>query len=328
MPEQFDLSAHLRHRQTQRCGDATGLFSGSAAPSTPPPRPLVGHSRPRVGHIEFLNCFPLLWGLTKAGSLPDLELIKDTPDNLSDALIRGELDVGPVSLFDLLKNTEDLVVLPDIAIGSDGPVMSCLIISRLPLSQLDKLPVALGSTSRTSVRLAELLLSDLVGVQPEYFCCPPDLTAMMKEAPAAVLIGDAALRAALYEAPRLNLEVHDLGQMWHDWTGLPFVFAVFAARREFAEREPEVVTRVHADLLYARDLSLANVDQVCGQAARYQDEFDAACLKHYYTVGLDFTLGDRHLAGIAEFTSRVADRRSGFSPQVQLRLFPDARVCE
>ena len=298
----------------QHHGGLTGR-SSSAIAASPLPR------RPRVGHIEFLNCFPLLSGLARTGSLLDLELIKDTPDNLSDALVNGELDIGPVSLIELLKNAEDLVVLPDIAVGSDGPVMSCLIVSRLPLSQLDRLPVALGSTSRTSVRLAELLLSDLIGVQPEYFFCPPDLAAMMEEAPAAVVIGDTALRAALYEAPRLGLEVHDLGQMWRDWTGLPFVFAVFAARHEFAEREPEVVRWVHAYLLEARDFSLANVDQVCEQAARWET-FDAATLKRYYTAALDFTLGARQLAGIAEFTRRVAGPRSGFLPQVQVRLLP------
>ncbi len=312
-----DIFAHSRNRQVQRGGGTTGPSSGAAAPST-----LL--CRPRVGHIKFLNCFPLLSGLARTGSLLDLELVKDTPDNLSDALVNGELDIGPVSLLELLKNAEDLVVLPDIAIGSDGPVTSCLIISQVPLSQLDKLPVALGSTSRTSVRLAELLLSDLVGVKPEYFFCPPDLAAMMEVAPAAVVIGDTALRAALYDAPQLGLEVHDLGQMWHDWTGLPFVFAMFAARREYVEREPEVVRRVHAYLLEARDFSLANVDQVCEQAARWE-VFDAATLKHYYTVALDFTLGDRQLAGIAEFARRVAGPHSGFLPQVQLQMLPRLR---
>jgi len=292
----------------------TGLISGTTVPSTPP-------RRTRVGHIEFLNCFPLLWGLTQAGNFSDLELIKDTPDRLSDALVRGELDIGPVSLLELLKNADDLVVLPDIAIGTDGPVMSCLIISRVPLSQLHEQPVALGSTSRTAVRLAQLLFSDLIGVQPKYFVCQPDLAAMLKEAPAAVLIGDTALRAALHEAPRLNLEVHDLGQMWHEWTGLPFVFAAFAARREFAEREPEVAGCVHADLLQARELSFANMDEICEQAARYQD-FDAATLKRYYIDALDFTLGDRQLAGIAEFARRIAGQRSDFSLPPQLQLLP------
>jgi chorismate dehydratase len=315
MPEQFDISAHLRHRQIQHGGGLTGLSSSAVVP-------LTLTRRPRVGHIDFLNCFPLLWGLARTGGLLDLDLIKGTPDKLSDALVNGELDIGPISLVELLNNAEDLMVLPDIAIGSDGPVMSCLITSRLPLSQLDKLPVALGSTSRTSVRLAELLLSDLVGVQPKYFFCRPDLAVMMEEAAAAVVIGDTALRTAQYEAPRLNLEVHDLGQMWHDWTGLPFVFALFAVRREFAERKPEVVRWVHTCLLQARDFSLAKVDQVCEQAARWET-FDVATLKHYYTAALDFTLDSRQFAGIAEFARRAASRRSGFLPQVRLQLFKE-----
>lgn len=313
MPEDFSMdmhiSTHLRRRQVERSSSPIGLFFDTVAPSIQP-------RRPRVGHIEFLNCFPLLWGLARTGSLLDMELIKDTPNNLSDALVSGALDIGPVSLVELLENSEDLVVLPGIAIGSDGPVMSCIIISRLPLSQLDRPPVALASTSRTSVRLAELLLSDVVGMQPEYFLCPANLATMMKEVPAAVLIGDAALRAAQCEAPRLNLEVHDLGQMWRDWTGLPFVFAVFAAHRKFAEREPDVVSRVHAALLQARNLSLANVEQVCEQAAN-GDVFDAATLKQYYTVALDFTLSDRHLAGIAEFSKRITNRHSWFPSPVQ-----------
>jgi chorismate dehydratase len=255
-----------------------------------------------------LNCFPLLWGLAQTGSLPDIELIEDTPNHLSDALVSGALDISPVSLVEYLENSEDLVVLPDIAIGSDGPVMSCIIISRVPLGQLEGAPVALASTSRTSVRLAQLLLSDVVGVSPEYFRCPDDLATMMTQASAAVVIGDAALRAVRYEAPRRNWQVHDLGQMWRNWTGLPFVFAVFAAHRQFAQREPDVVSRVHAALLHARDLSLANVDDVCQQAAT-RDVFDVVTLKQYYTVALDFTLTDRHHAGIAEFSNRITNRR-------------------
>ena len=78
--------------------------------------------------------------------------------------------------------------------------------------------MALGSTSRTSVLLARMWLEEVHGVEPEYFDCPPDLTAMLLEADAAVLIGDAALRAT-YDAPRRGLEVHDLGAAWRDWPG-------------------------------------------------------------------------------------------------------------
>ena len=201
----------------------------------------VRRRRPSVGHIQFLNCLPLFWGLARTGSLLDMDLHTDTPDGLNDALAAGDLDMGPISLLEFLRHADDLVALPDIAVGSDGPVMSCLIVSQVPLEELDGQPVALGSTSRTSVRLAQLLLAERVGVNPEYFVCPPDLRTMMSEAKAAVVIGDAALRAALHEAPRMGLEVHDLGRMWKDWTGLPFVFAVFAARRDFLAREPALV---------------------------------------------------------------------------------------
>ncbi|AXI80300.1 menaquinone biosynthetic enzyme MqnA/MqnD family protein [Peterkaempfera bronchialis] len=282
-----------------------------------PPR--TARRRPRVGHIQFLNCLPLFWGLARTGSLLDLDLRKDDPDGLSDALAKGDLDIGPISLMEFLRHADDLVALPDIAVGSDGPVMSCLIVSQVPLDQLDGAPVALGSTSRTSVRLAQLLFAESIGVRPEYFTCPPDLGAMMNEAQAAVVIGDAALRAALHEAPLLGLEVHDLGAMWRDWTGLPFVFAVFAARRDFLAREPETVRQVHADLLASRDLSLAEVAKVCEQASRWE-AFDAETLERYYTTALDFSLGARQLAGITEFARRVGGGEAGFPRDVRVRL--------
>ena len=278
-----------------------------------------GRRRPRVGHIQFLNCLPLFWGLARTGSLLDLDLRKDNPDGLNEALVKGDLDMGPISLMEFLRNADDLVALPDIAVGSDGPVMSCLIISQVPLDQLDGQPVALGSTSRTSVRLAQLLFAEKVGVRPEYFVCPPDLRTMMNEAQAAVIIGDAALRAALHDAPELGLQVHDLGQMWHEWTGLPFVFAVFAARRDFLAAEPEIVRQVHSDLIASRDLSLTEVTKICEQASRWES-FDTETLERYYTDALDFSLGARQLAGIKEFARRVGSDHDGFPPDVQVRL--------
>jgi chorismate dehydratase len=256
----------------------------------------------------------LYWGLARSGALLDVELTKDTPDRLSEALVRGDLDIGPISLVEYLRHASELLLLPDLAVGSDGPVMSCVLVSQVPLSDLDGQRVALGSTSRTTVELARLVLEQQVGVQPDYFSCPPDLGEMMREASAGVLIGDAALRASLHDAPRLGLENHDLGAAWRDWTGLPMVFAVWAARRDFAEGQPGLVKDVHAAFLRSRDLSLARVDEVAAQAARWED-FDSVTLARYFTT-LDFSLGDRQLAGLSEFARRVA-ARIGTDPDVQ-----------
>lgn len=258
--------------------------------------------RPRVGHIQFLNCLPIYWGLVRAGTLLDVELTKDTPDRLNDLLVAGELDVGPISVVEYLRNASELVVLPDIAIGSDGPVLSVNLVSQVPLSSLDGRRVALGSTSRTSVLLARMWLEQVHGVHPECFTCPPDLTTMLLEADAAVLIGDAALRAT-YDAPRRGLTVHDLGSAWREWSGLPMVFALWAARRSYAEQNPGLVKDVHTAFLRSRDDALAHVEEVAAAAARWE-VFDAATLATYFRT-LDFSLGARQVDGLREFARRA-----------------------
>ncbi|MDT3398617.1 menaquinone biosynthesis protein [Streptomyces sp. B1866] len=294
---------------------ATAPYGAPAASANRAPHPR--RSRPRVGHIQFLNCLPLYWGLARTGSLLDFELTKASPDTLGEQLVRGELDIAPISLVEFLRHADDLVALPDIAVGCDGPVMSCVIVSQVPLDRLDGAPVALGSVSRTSVRLARLLFAERYGIRPAYFTCPPDLSLMMREAQAAVLIGDVALRAHLDHAPRLGLDVHDLGQMWKEWTGLPFVFAVWAARRDYLEREPHIVRQVHEAFLASRDLSLREVGKVAEQAARWED-LPADELERYFTT-LDFRLGPQQLAGIAEFARRTGPT-TGYPADVTVEL--------
>ncbi|MEU0989755.1 menaquinone biosynthesis protein [Streptomyces sp. NPDC005953] len=281
-------------------------------PATDHPR-----SRPRVGHIQFLNCLPLYWGLARTGTLLDLELTKDSPEKLSERLVAGELDIAPITLVEFLRNADQLVAFPDLAVGCHGPVMSCVIVSQVPLEDLHKAPVALGSTSRTSVRLAQLLLAEQFKVEPDYFTCPPDLGLMMQEAQAAVLIGDAALRASLHDAPRLGLKVHDLGQMWKAWTGLPFVFAVWAVRKEYLARHPDLVHEVHEAFLTSRDVSLEEVVKVSEQAARWES-FDAELLERYFRT-LDFRFGPEQLAGVQEFARRIGTT-TGFAPDVRVEL--------
>ena len=261
--------------------------------------------RPRVGHIQFLNCLPIYWGLMRSGALLDVELFKDTPDRLNAALVAGDLDIGPISLVEYLRNADDLLLLPDLAVGSDGPVLSVNLVSTGAPGELDGRPVALGSTSRTGVLLAQMLLADFYGVHPEYFRCPPDLTQMLLEADAGVLIGDVALRA-LYEAPARGLSVVDLGEAWRGWTGLPMVFAVWAVRRDFAAAHPGLVKDVHQAFLRSRDLCLDALDEVAEAGARWEP-FDAATLASYFRT-LDFSLGERQVAGLREFARRAAAR--------------------
>jgi len=260
-------------------------------------------ARPRVGHIQFLNCLPIYWGLMRSGALLGVDLYKDTPDRLNEALVRGELDIGPISLVEYLRRPGELLLLPDLAVGSDGPVLSVNLVSTVDPRELDGARVALGSTSRTGALLARMLLAHRYGVSPEYFTCPPDLTEMLLEADAGVLIGDAALRAR-HEAPARGLIVTDLGEAWRDWTGLPMVFAVWAVRREFATAHPGLVKEVHDAFVASRELCLDELDAVAAVAARWEP-FPAATLAEYFKT-LDFSLGPRQVAGLREFAARAA----------------------
>ncbi len=304
----MDIESRAPHVTSQQAGLANERSSQIevVGHGDDPRRSVAGVServseRPRVGHIQFLNCLPIYWGLVRSGALLDVDLRKDTPDRLNDALVRGDLDIGPISLVEYLRHASDLVLLPDLAVGSDGPVLSVNLVAQRPLPELRR--VALGSTSRTSVLLARMWLAEAHGVTPAYFDCPPELTAMLLEADAAVLIGDAALRAN-YDAPRHGLDVYDLGTVWRDWTGLPMVFAVWAARRDYAQANPGLVKDVHAAFVRGRDEAMAHVDEVAAQAARWEP-FDPATLVRYFRT-LDFSLGARQIEGLTEFARRAA----------------------
>lgn len=105
--------------------------------------------------------------------------------------------------------------------------------------------------------------------------------------------------------------------MWKDWTGLPFVFAVWAARKDYLAREPLVVRQVHEAFLASRDVSLEEVSKVAEQAARWES-FDKALLERYFRT-LDFRFGAEQLAGVREFARRTGPT-TGFPADVRVEL--------
>ncbi|MFE2015719.1 menaquinone biosynthetic enzyme MqnA/MqnD family protein [Streptomyces sp. NPDC059491] len=269
---------------------------------------------PRVGLISFLNCRPLLWGLRRTGSLPGIRLL--SAELAGERLVSGELDMGPISLAEYLRHTDDLLLLPGLAIAAEGAVMSCNIVSPGPLDTLRSPRVGLTSTSRTTALLARILLEDVVGLSPAYFTGPPDPAALLEAGDVAVVIGDPALRAffdghadAWPHGPWPTEEkpwVHDTAALWTGWTGLPMVFAVWAVRREYARRRPEAVADALHRLLHARDLALGALGEVAERAAEASG-FTRGQLELYYRT-LRYDLDPRCLLGLARFADLAAAR--------------------
>ena len=258
----------------------------------------------RIGRIGYINCAPVYGAIDRAiVTLPQGgELVTGTPAELNDLLVAGALDVSVISAIEYARHAKELVLLPDLAISCDGPVRSVALFAKRPAAELSNRTVLLSASSRTSVALLELLCREVWHVKPHFAEAraeAQDLTALAGLPHDAVLvIGDAALALAARGAYAHH---YDLGEEWKRWTGLPFVFAVWAARRS---ADQGIVSRAHKALLASRAWGLAHLDDLAQDAARATGVAVAACRE--YLGGLDYALSYKHLAGLTDFFHRLA----------------------
>jgi chorismate dehydratase len=255
----------------------------------------------KVGRIPYINCYPV-YGAIDRGIVPlPAELVSATAADLNNLLAAGSLDVSVVSAVEYARHAASYHLLPDLAITSDGPVHSVMLFSRVPPGELDRRTVLRTTSSHTSVLLLELLCRHRWKVTPSFASVraePSDLAPLAAIPHDAVLvIGDAALLlAARSEYPH----VVDLGGAWKEWTGLPFVFAVWAARREVDSGRAR---DVHARLLESRAWGLAHLDLLAAAASGATGVEEATCRSYLGT--LDYALGPRHLEGLSTFFRRL-----------------------
>ncbi|GBD33338.1 MAG: chorismate dehydratase [Gemmatimonadales bacterium] len=258
----------------------------------------------RVGRIPYINCYPVYRAIDRGVVPAPGEMITGTPAELNDLLAAGELQVSVVSAVEYARNAAAYHLLPDLAVSCDGPVRSVLLFSRRPAEELDGATVLVSASSRTSVYLLELLCREVWGVNPKFAVAraeAPDLDSLAGLPHDAVLvIGDPALLLGARGSYPLR---YDLGEEWKRWTGLPFVFAVWAARRD---ADPDSVKAAHRLLLRSREWGLSHLEILAEDAARATGIGVPACLE--YLSGLDYGLGYRHLEGLTSFLRRLASR--------------------
>ncbi|MBM4188206.1 MAG: menaquinone biosynthesis protein [Gemmatimonadetes bacterium] len=263
----------------------------------------MNHDRPvRLGRIPWINCQPVYGAIDRGLIAVDAEVVTGTAAELNDLLAAGELDVSVVSAVEYARGAASYHLLPDLAVSCDGPVRSVALFSRRPVHELDGATVLRTASSRTSVLLLELLCRHRWRVRPNFATAraeSADLESLSRLPHEAVLvIGDAALvLAARGQYPYMT----DLGLAWKEWTGLPFVFAVWAARRDADQVRARAI---HQALLASRAWGLDHLDQLAADAAT------AATLTvpatKAYLADLDYALSYRHLAGLTDFFRRLA----------------------
>jgi len=292
-------------------GPSAGHYAAPPAdPSTlRPPRPhsalKSGVSPVRLGVIDYLNVVPVYdWLLRRRrveGGPSGIATMDGTPARMNAALLAGEVDISNVSSVAYGQHTGEWLLLPHLSVAAHGRVESVMLFSwHADWRALDEGSVAVSDHSATSVALVRLLAQLRYGARPRFVPGPPHLDAMLAEHDAALLIGDIALQegyARREVAGRGRPFVFDLAAEWGAWTGLPFVFSVWAARadRAAAIRASGVVALLRA----SKERGVADLPRLAREAAARLALPVDVCLR--YLRLLDYDLGERDLAGLRTF---------------------------
>jgi len=242
--------------------------------------------------VSFLNTLPLVWGMLHGKQRGQFDLEFCLPSECADRLAAGTTDIGIVPSVELPRL--DVEVIPGAGIACRGAVRSILLVSKEPLPRIRVL--AVDSGSRTSAVLARILLAMRYGAEPRLIAQPPDLPSMLQTADAALVIGDPALRLNPTELP---FAVTDLGQEWLEMTGLPFVFAVWAARRGC------VTPDLREPFLDSCRCGLDHLDEIVRLEAAPRG-FSEQLAREYLTRHVIFELGRREHEGLELFLQYAA----------------------
>ncbi len=249
----------------------------------------------RVGRIHYINVLPIYYALERAYVANGFEMVPGTPAELNGRLFRGEVEVSAISSVEYGLHFKDYLLLPDLSISTDGDVGSVLFFSRIPFSQLTAREVILSASSATSAALLKVLLYEIYGVQPLYRAAP--VTDRLPDGAYGLLaIGDEALRLKTTGCYPYYL---DLGRAWHDLTGLPFVFGVWAVRRSFFANHPEAVHRVHQTLLQSKGWGLGALEEICRHATNLVS-MSTEDLRNYFNL-LNYELDVHRQKGLMTF---------------------------
>jgi chorismate dehydratase len=247
--------------------------------------------RVRLGAVGYLNARPLVYGLERD---PRFDLRYDIPAECARLLHAGAIDIGLIPSIEYLRGVVPYALVPGAAVTSRGPVASVAIYTRR--DPQDIRTIAMDSSSRASVALATVMLRRRFGVTADALAMAPDLDVMLASADAALIIGD----VALFLEPGNGVQKIDLGALWTETTGLPFVYAFWAGW-------PDALTPADAEaLLEARDAGIAHAGEVARGYYPHDPAREAAA-RRYLRDNIRYTFGDEELDGLRTFYGYAAE---------------------
>jgi len=247
----------------------------------------------RISAISYLNTAPLMWDFEHGDAGRHFEISYTLPSGCARALAQGTADIGiiPAAAYTEIPG---LQILPEVAIASRRAVRSILLVSKVPIAEIQT--VALDTSSMTSVALLKVLFQKWLGGAREYGSMEPKLEEMLSECDAGLLIGDPAL-----QVDRSRYHTLDLAEEWIRYTGKPFVFAFWAVRGD-ALREADPALDIAAIFRDSRDhgLQADSLNQI-GREWAPKLAMPEQQVRDYLTQNIYYQLDDACIEGLHLF---------------------------
>lgn len=254
----------------------------------------------KLGHIIYSNCFPVHAGILTGKVAFPFSIVEGIPTQLNRYLVEGKIDVSPSSSIEYAMNRGKYRLLPGLSITSKSKVMSILLESKVPLEGLDGKTVALTTASATSVVLLRVILEIFTGVCPDFLQYEQGVDDPYDRADAVLTIGDLAIQRAA--SPRFP-HPYDLGEVWHQQTGLPFVFALWQVN--YRRSMDQDLARLNDILQESKEYGLSRFQELAeGHAEKFGISVET--LVQYWNC-FSYDLGHDEQKGLLAYYGYAAD---------------------
>ncbi|MGE5172489.1 MAG: menaquinone biosynthetic enzyme MqnA/MqnD family protein [Betaproteobacteria bacterium] len=254
----------------------------------------------KLGHIIYSNCFPPHAGIVTQKVAFPFKLVEGIPTQLNRLLYEGTVDVSPSSSIEYAMNPGRYILLPGLSITSKKKVMSILLESKVPIEELNNKVVALTTASATSVVLLRILLEIRYAANPRYTLYEQGVEDPSDQSDAMLTIGDLAIqKAAVSKYPHR----YDMGELWYEFTGLPFVFALWQVNeRKNIHKE---LGRLYDIIMESKSYGLAHLKELAEETTG-KFNIPAPVLLNYWNL-FSYSFGEEEQKGLLTYYGYAAE---------------------
>ncbi|SDN87210.1 futalosine synthase [Paenibacillus sp. yr247] len=275
----------------------------------------------RIGRINYTNVWPIYYYFPELMNSAEVDIIEQVPTSLNQAMAAGNIDMGPISSFAYGESFADYMLYPDLSVSAYGEVNSILLFHDKPLREIANSRIVLPTTSATSVNLLKIILEKFYNGKPTYEYAMPNIEQMMENADGALLIGDDAIKESWRNKKYM---ITDLGQEWAKWTGQWMSFAVWAIRKETAEKYPDLVAAVFEAFMASKAKAHKNPEEMIHEAQATVGGTPEYWTHYFHTLCYDF--GTEQWEGLALYYKYCYEL--GFLPKpVSIALWSENKVA-